>query len=263
MTEITVATLSSEEAEREIPKGAQEVFLLLAGAAFVLLAAFVIAFGYWGENVVAGLDQVCAEAVFDAANKLRTQGHDELAIQRFRQAFAGRFKDESRRYMCGRALGDLLTKRQRYDEAIEIYQALPEAAFSTPGAYAGYVDALWRQGMLAEAQRLGSVWCDMAQRAGEAQQIEWANALLLRIAEAEARYEDAITYGQAAVAANPGSDAGLLLSQLLARQGRIDEARTALGAFLAASQNEKLKLDAVQFKAKLDAPAAGTSAPAS
>lgn len=235
----------------EAPRGAYEVFLGIAAAAFLLFVGFVFAFGYWGEEVVAGLDTACSEAVFDAANKLLREGHDELAIQRFRQALGGRFADPERRFMCARALGDLLKKHERCDEAIEVFRALPPEAFSFAGAYAGFVDALWKQGNLSEAEKMGKVWLAKAEAERDGEQIEWANSILLRVAEKHGRLEEAVSYGRAALASNPKSDAGLIVARLLHRLGRKDEALEQLDTFLAHSENAKLRPEAEQFRRQL------------
>lgn len=242
---------AAEIHSNEVPRGAYEAFLGIAAAGFVVFVFFILAFGYWGEEVVAGLDTACAEAVFDAANKLRREGHDELAIQRFRQALGGQFRKQERRYMCARALGDLLKKQERYDEAIEVYRALPQEAFSFAGAYAGVVDALWKQGDVKEAEKTGKIWLARAQAEGNAEQVEWANSILLRVAEKVGRLEDAIAYGRAALAANPKSDAGLIVARLLHRIGRHDEALQQLDLFLANSDNAKLRPEAEQFRRQL------------
>lgn len=241
----------NDAAPTDAPRGAYEVFLGIAAAAFLVFVGFVFAFGYWGEEVVAGLDTACAEAVFDAANKLLREGHDELAIQRFRQALGGRFADQERRFMCARALGDLLNKHERCDEAIEVFRALPPEAFSFAGAYAGFVDALWKQGNLSEAEKTGKVWLAKAEAEGDSEQIEWANSILLRVAERHGRLEEAILYGRAALAANPKSDAGLIVARLLHRLGRKDEALDQLDSFLANSENAKLRPEAEQFRRQL------------
>lgn len=240
--------------EREdigVPRGAYESFLGIAAAGFVAFVLLVFALGYWGEGVVAGLDTACAEAVFDAANKLRSEGHDELAIQRFRQALGGQFRAEERRYMCTRALGDLLKKQERYDEAIEVYRALPADAFTFAGAYAGFVDALWKQGDVKEAEKAGKVWLAQAQAERDAEQMEWANSILLRLTENAGRLEEALVYGQAAVAANPKSDTGLIVARLLLRLGRSEEALQQLDAFVTNSENAKLRPEAEALRRQL------------
>lgn len=239
--------------ERTPPRGAYEAFLLVVGLGFVAVVLFVFAFGYWGEHVVEGLDGACAEAVFDVANKLRDMGHDDLAIQRFRQALGGRFRDSERRFMCGRALGDLLKKHQRYDEAIEVYRSLPPEAYAFAGAYAGFVDALWRHGMLDEAEKLGAVWLAKAEEERNAEQIEWAHGIQMCVADERGRIEEAVAHGRAAVATNPKSDIGLMLAQLLHRQGKTDEALAQLDVFLANSTNAKLLPEAEEFKGRIAA----------
>ena len=247
MTEIPAPV----EPALEMPRGAYETFLAMSAIAFVLFILFAFAFGYWGENVVSGLDNACAEAVFDAANKLRSEGHDELAIQRFRQALGGHFKDAQRRLMCGRALGDLLNKQKRYDEAIEVYRALPAEAFTFAGAYAGYVDALYKQEYMQEAEKQAKVWLAKAQAEKSTEQIEWANAILLRLAERAGRQEEALAYAKAAIQVNPESDAGMIAARILHRLGRKDEALAQLDAFLAATDDAKLRPEAEQLKAQL------------
>lgn len=249
---VTAGEMVPHEGDRAFPRGAYEAFLLLVGLGFLTLVVFVFAFGYWGEHVVEGLDGACAEAVFSVANKLREMGHDELAIQRFRQAMDGHFRDDERRYMCGRALGDLLKKRQRYDEAVEVYRSLPPEAYSFAGAYAGFVDSLWRQGMLNEAEKLGAVWLAKAEEEKDVEQIVWAHGTLMKIAEKRDRVEEALAHGRAAVAANPESELVFALAQMLHRQGQTQEALEHLTTFLAHAKNAVLRSEAEQLKARIE-----------
>ncbi|MBP8129452.1 MAG: hypothetical protein KA184_07705 [Candidatus Hydrogenedentes bacterium] len=254
MSETAAAETIAHVEDRTAPRGAYEAFLLLVGLGFVALVFFVFAFGYWGEHVVEGLDAACAEAVFNAANKLLALGHEELAIQRFRQAMAGHFRDEERRYMCGRALGDLLKKRQRYDEAIEVYRSLPAEAYSFAGAYAGFVDALWRQGMLNEAEKLSAVWLTKAQEENDARQAEWAHGTLMKVAEQRGQTDEALAHGRAALEANPASELVFPVARALERQGKKDEALNLLNVFLEHCTNEALRTRAEQLKAQLAGP---------
>ena len=234
---------------RPVPvRGTYEVLLGVAALSFVGFVAFVCAFGVWGENVVAGLENACAEAEFDAANHLRAEGHTDLAIKRFRVAMSGHFRRETTRHMCGRALGDLLKQEQRYDEAIEVYQSLPPAAFDFAGAYAGYVDALFQEGRHEEARELGLEWLKRAEAEGAREQMEWANAILFHITREAGDGETALAYGYAAVAANPASDLGLPLAVLLHERGDARGAREQLDAFLGVTGNAKLRLEAQELR---------------
>ena len=230
--------------EDPLPRGAYESLLTVALISFVGVSACIFAFGYWGESVVAGLENAAAEATFLAAQKLQEEGHTSLAIKRYRVALDSDFKDQATHYMCGRALGDLLREQGRYDEAIEAYRQLPEAAFTTSGAYAGYVDALYQQGQAGEAEQLAHAWLALAEREGEPQQIEWSNALLCRLAQQRGDKATALAHAHAAVAANPNSDMGLPLAQLLYAEGSTAEAREQLERFIQATDNAKLRLDA-------------------
>lgn len=228
-------------------RGAYEALLGVAALGFVGFVLFVCAFGIWGENVVAGLENACAEAEFDAANRLREEGHASLAIKRFRVAMSGHFRRESTRHMCGRALGDLLKQEQRYDEAIEVYQSLPAAAFDFAGAYAGYVDALFQEGRHEEARELGLEWLKRAEAEGARDQVEWANAILFHIARNAGDAEAALAHGRAAIEANPASDLGLPVARMLHERGDAAGARAQLDAFLSVTANAKLRLEAQEL----------------
>jgi tetratricopeptide (TPR) repeat protein len=242
------AKSNSPEAPHSPPRGAYESLLTLALVTFVGVAACIFAFGYWGENVVDGLENAAAEAMFLAAQKLQDEGHASLAIERFRIALEGRFRNEETFFQCGRALGDLLRQEGRYDEAAEVYRRLPEAAFATAGAYTGFTDVLYQQGQHEEAARLAQVWLELAEHEGAAQQIEWANALLCRLAQQRGEPTTALEHARAAVAANPKSDMGLPLAQLLHATGERNEARKQLERFIAITENPKLRLDALALQ---------------
>ncbi|MFP4500509.1 MAG: hypothetical protein ACLFTT_05870 [Candidatus Hydrogenedentota bacterium] len=239
---------AGDDAGAAVASGAYEAVLCIAGLAFCGLVGFVFAFGLWGENVVAGLDEACSEAVFATANELRAEGHTELAIQRFRVAYEGHFRDEETRYMCGRALGDLLTQEGRYDEAIEVYRSLPAAAFANAGAYAGYVDALYRQGNDGAAQRMGEEWLAKAEAQGAEEQIEWANGILFYLARKRGDAQQAIAHAQAAIEVNPASDMGFHLARLLYARGEARAARARLAHFIEATEKTNLRLKAERLQ---------------
>lgn len=244
--------MSMESLEQlEAPSGAQEWFIGLAAVAFMGMASFIFAYGLYGEVLTDGLDQACAEAALLAGQGLEEAGNYEPALLRYREAMAGHFADPNRRYDCGIAIGDLLMRQQRYAEAVAAYEDLPQEAFRTAGNYTGYVTALWRGGELENAERIGLRWLEMAQADRNDQQIEWANATLLRIAEAQGNYPAAIAYGEAVVAGNPSSDAQLILARIRAHQGDEAGALAAIDAFIASSTDGKLLSDARRLRERI------------
>jgi len=233
------------------PEGAQEVFYGLAALAFVVMAGFIFAYGLFGETVTRGLDQACAEAALLAGQRHEAAGNYEPALMRYREAMEGRFADPARRHACGLAIGDLLMRQQRYAEAIEAYEELPEAAFTSAGAYTGYVTALWRDGRFEEAAVQGERWLALAESDENRQQTEWAQATLMRVAEAMGDDAAALRHGEAAVAQNAANDAQLVLARILHRQGRTADALARLDAFIAASGDAKLLSDAHRLRDRI------------
>jgi len=247
--------MSKTEALEQLapPQGAQEVFFGLAALAFVAMAGFIFAYGLFGEVVTDGLDQACAEAALLAGQRHEAAGNYEPALLRYREAMEGHFADPARRHACGLAIGDILFRQQRYAEAIEAYMALEPEAFSNAGAYTGFVTALWRDGQLEEAASYGGRWLAQAQAAQNQEQIEWASATLLRVAEAQGDWDAALRHGEAVVALNPGSDAQLIIARILHRQGRSTEALARLDGLIAASNDARMLSDARSLRARIAA----------
>lgn len=244
--------MSVEHMEQiDAPDGTQEWFIGLAAVAFMGMASFIFAYGLFGEVVTDGLDQACAEAALLAGQRLEEAGNHEPALLRYREAMTGHFADPERRYDCGIAIGDLLMRQQRYAEAVAAYEELPPEAFRSAGNYTGYVTALWRDGHLDQAEEIGRRWLEKAEADANAQQIEWANATLLRIAEAQEDFPTAIRYGEAVVALNPASDAQLILARIRDRQGDRAGALAAIDTFVEASNDAKLLSDAQRLRERI------------
>lgn len=209
----------------ELPNGAREVFLGIGGLAFVVMIAALGFYGVFGARITAGLDEACAEAWFDAGQKLEASGNLNQAVRKYRQALEGRFASEELRTQCALAVGDLLVKQERFGEAVEAYHALPDGAYNRSGTFTGYVTALWRAGETDEAVRLGGQWLALAEKEGEATQQVWARNVLMQIAHAAGDYDTALAQGEAILALDPAGDARVTVARILRARGRLDEAR--------------------------------------
>ena len=236
----------------QMPRGAYETFIIVAAFGFLLLSGFTFAYGRYGERFSGGLDAACAEAAFQAGRKFEQRGNNAGALVRYRQAMEGRFKKESQRLMCGRAIGDLLHKQHRYSEAIAEYEKLPAEAFNEPGAYTGYVTSLWREGRLTEAREKGRVWLELANWAKDEDQQIWARHALMRIAEEDGRHQDALTHGEAMLAIRPAGDAHMHLVRVLRAMNRHQEARGHAAAYLESGDDPKLREEAQSLLPLLD-----------
>lgn len=223
---MTTAEIDSTSEQAPIaPKGAQEIFWGLGGIAFIAMILCLGVYRVFGAQLTAGLDEACAEAAFDAGQKLEAGGNLAPAVQKYRQAMEGQFASEDLRTQCGLAIGDLLFKQDRFEEALEAYQALPEKAFGRSGAFTGYVTTLWRAGNLDEAARLGAVWLQLAETENQQDQQVWARNVLMQVAHARDDHDEALAQGNAILALEPGSDARVTVARILRGQGKLDEAR--------------------------------------
>lgn len=236
---------------RPIPPGAYPVFLGVAAVGWLALILFVVGFGEYGETFTAGVDVACAEAAFLSGKKLEAAGNYDLAIQRFRQALEGRFRDKEREYLCARSVGEILLKLGRYAEAIETFRGLPEEqAFTASGSLTGYVTALFRAGQYAEAERLGKAWLAKAETAQDRQQMLWAYATLGLICHETSRLDEAIRYYRAAEAIDPACQSGVMIAHALHSQGKMDEAISQLDAFLERAKPGQLHEDAKRLRSE-------------
>jgi tetratricopeptide (TPR) repeat protein len=235
----------------EIPRGADYLFRGIAAVASVGMALAFLLYGTFGEAITEGLDRACAEAQFEAGQKQAQLGNHESALLFYRNAMAGHFSDPDRQMLCGRAIGDLLYRLQRYDEAIAAYQALPPEAFASSGAYTGYVSSLYHSGDLKAARDQGEHWLKLALVEQNTEQIVWARSILMRIAETEGREGEALAHGAEILRLNPAADAALVTARLLQRRGEHAEAVARLDAFLAASGNQKLLSEARRLRAQI------------
>lgn len=243
------------------PNGAQEIFWGLGGIAFAAMILCLGVYRVFGAQLTAGLDEACAEAAFDAGQKLEASGNLAPAVQKYRQAMEGQFASEDLRTQCGLAIGDLLFKQDRFEEALEAYQALPETAFGRSGAFTGYVTTLWRAGNLDEAARLGVVWLQLAEKEGQRDQQVWARNVLMQVAQAKGDLEGAMVQGNAILALEPGSDARVTVARILRSQGKLEEARTHAEALVKNSESPTLQRAGRQLLEQLSTDAArqGTS----
>lgn len=235
----------------EIPRAADYLFRGMAAVASVGMALAFFLYGAFGKAVTEGLDRACAEAQFEAGQKQAQLGNHESALVYYRNAMAGHFSSPERQILCGRAIGDLLYRVQRYDEAIAAYEALPPEAFSSSGAFTGYVSSLFHSGDLGKARELGERWLKLALVEQNTEQIVWARSILMRIAEREGREGEALAHGEEILKINPAADAALITARLLQRRGETAAAAARLDAFLAASGNQKLLSEARRLRAEM------------
>ena len=247
MNETSTDNLDAVETVSErIPNGAHETFLVLGGLVFAAFAAFVWAYAAHGERLTRELDALCAEAAFQSGHKLegRGSGSYDAAILRYRQAMEGRFASNERRYDCGRAIGDLLMRQQRFAEAIAAYESLPPQAFQQAGAYTGWVKSLWREGRFEEAQQNAQRWLRLAELEENTEQQVWAHRELMRAAEENGGLEDALEHGEAMLSLAPEGDAHMQLVRVLKRMARYAEAKGHLEAYLETGGNPILREEA-------------------
>lgn len=255
MTDTT--TDSQTDATPELPRGTHEVFLGVSGVAFVALVLCLVGYQVFGAQLIAGLDEACAEAAFDAGQKFEAAGNLPQAVLKYRQALDGQFKNDELRFMCGRAVGDLLFRQDRYTEAIEAYDALPEAAFSSAGAYTGYVTALWRSGDVPAARELGEIWLARAEAEAAPQQAVWARNVLMQIARDEGDDARALDLGEQILAVEPGNDAAITVARILRDLGRYDDARARVEAMLTHTDSPALRSAGRSLLEQLAADGAG------
>lgn len=223
------------------PAGAHQAFLGLSGVGFLVLVAGLLCYGVYGERITAGLDRACAEAALDAARKMEANGNLRGAIQKYRQAWEGHIGDEQERLRCGLAIADVLYREGRYNEAQDAYEALPEAAFESAGAYAGYVSTLWELGSEEEAARLSKPWLALAEEEGNVEQQVWAHRSLMRSAEARGELDAAMAHCRAVMAVDPGGRGAIDLARLMAQSGDTAGAIRELDAFLAICEDPARK----------------------
>ncbi len=254
MTE--VQQKDAEEQAPMAPRGAQEIFWGLGGIAFVAMILCLGIYRVFGAQLTAGLDEACAEAAFDAGQKLEAGGNLAQAVQKYRQAMEGQFASEDLRTQCGLAIGDLLFRQERFEEALEAYQVLPEQAYGRSGAYTGYVTALWRAGKLDEAARLGAVWLQLAEKEGQPDQQVWARNVLMQVANANGDLEGALAQGKAILALKPDSDARVTVARILRGQGKLEEARAHAETLVKSTESPALQQAGRQLLEQLAADAA-------
>lgn len=223
------------------PRAAQEALLGLGGIAFLALVLCLIAYRVFGAQLTAGLDEACAEAAFQAGQQFEAQGNLSQAVLKYRQAMDGRFEDDTLRFMCGRAIGDLLFKQDQFGEAVAAYASLPPAAFDRAGAYTGYVTALWRTGELDGAAKLGRIWLEKAAAENEANQEIWARNVLMHVARTQGDPGTALAHGTRILELAPGNDAAITVARILMEQGQPAEARARVEAMLAATESPALR----------------------
>lgn len=224
-----------------LPKGAHEVFLGIGGIAFIVLVLCLVGYKVFGAQLTAGLDQACAEAYFVAGQKYEAGGNLAQAVLKYRQALDGQFKNDELRYMCGRAVGDLLFRQDRFEEAIEAYRSLPDAAFGSSGAYTGFVTALWRAGDLTRAKHLGEIWLEKAEAESDATQQLWARNVLMQVTYTEKDFGAALEYGRRILEQAPGNDAAITVARVLRDQGQYAEARACVETMLQNTESPALR----------------------
>ena len=246
---------AQNDAPEAIPAEVNGVFMGLAAMAVLGMMGFVLGYGVYGKVVTADLDAACARSAFVSGQKFQELGNYDRAILRYRQAMNGRFNDPEDRYRCGRAIGDLLFQLGRYPEAIASYRKLPEAAFQHAGAYTALVTSLWRDNQLEEADQLGQIWLDAAQKENSDEQVLWASNVLLRVAHVNKRFDEALEYGASMIKLSPASEARLIIAQILVEQGQDEEALVQIEAFMATTGKTRLYEQARAMKRSIEGSA--------
>ncbi|EFK96636.1 peptidase S41 [sediment metagenome] len=240
-------------------------FLLLGGLASLAFCGFVCVFGYYGEVVTAGIDKACAESAFQSGKRYEALGNLEGAVRQYRLALVGRFGDESHEHVCRLSLGDALVRLNRYEDAVEAYDQVPEMAFDRSGTFTGYVTALARSGEPEKAEFLGERWLGRARAEGDKQQVVWASSILGQLCEGGGRLVEAAAYYNEASTLNPSCEAGVRLAKLLRLQGRKQDALVHLDRFLTDAPVGPLREDAIRMReeiaAVLNAPDNASSQP--
>jgi len=241
---------ASGSGDRADLSGTYVAFLGIAALGYVGLLAFVFGFGLYGEQLTAGVDEACAEAAYQSGKKMEDRGNYDLAIQRYRQALEGRFRDRARQYECMRSIGEVLYRLHRYQEAIDAYRGLPAEAFREPGHWTAYVLSLYYTGENADAERLATAWLAKAEQVDDVQQQVWAHGALGRLFDGTERREQALRHYGAASALEPDGQASILAARILHRMGRTREAAERLDAFLKRVESGVLHEDAKRLRAK-------------
>jgi len=216
-------TVQEDVCEQELPAVGRMLWLFAAGAG-VIFVVFVWFLGRRGEDFVGNLDKACAEVAFHAGKKYEERGNYDQAIASFRDAFEGEFRDPALRWMCGRSIGDLLYRQGRYADAIDAYDALPAEAFEAAGSYAGYVGALVKEGDVERAEELGLVWLGKARAEQADDQITWALVALGTLYKDKGAYDKALPLLKEAAERDPDSHVPINVAQVLAAEGKRDEA---------------------------------------
>ena len=199
----------------------------------VVLIAFIVVFGRYGDKVTSGIDQAVAKTQFDSAKKFEKLGNNDEAIRYYQQALGGRFSDEEARYLCVRSLGELLYREGRFEESVALYRDLPPEAFTLPGAYTAYASALLDAGESAEGIRVAHEWLSLAESQRDTTQTVWASVALGQHFEETAHYAEALDYFRRAVAADPQCEANLYIAQAYRRQKDWAKATAQVEAVLA------------------------------
>ena len=238
------------------PGAAQETLLGVSGIGFLALVLCLIAYRVVGAQLTAGLDEACAEAYFLAGQQFEATGNLDQAVLKYRQAMEGRFEDETLRFMCGRAIGDLLFKQDQFEAAVSAYESLPPEAYDRAGAYTGYVTALWRAGNLDGAAALGQTWLGLAESEGEKTQETWARNVLMHIARSKGDAGIALAHGSRILELDPGSDAAIVVARILIEQGDPDGARARLETMLAHTESPARRQEGRALLAQLAADTA-------
>jgi len=236
------------EIKADLVSGAYVPFLALAALGYVLVLAFVFAYGIFGEFLTADIDNACAEAAFNAGKQQEALGNYDFAIQRYRQALQGTFPNADRLHQCQRSIGEVLTLLGRYEEAIEFYRGLPPGTLSQPGHWTAYVTALWKTGDPG-AEAAARKWLDAASAANAPAQQVWANATLGQIYEEQKRITDALACYQAASAIEPASQTVILAAKIRYNQGEKELAIRQLETFLQTVTSGQLHEDAKRLLA--------------
>lgn len=244
-------TMTNEHEAVAPPPGAAESLLLLAGAGFLIMAGFVFGYGYHGERITAGLDRACAQAAFMAGKKQEALGNDDAALQRYRQAMEGYFGDSEQRILCGRSMGELLSRQQRHAEAVAVFRELPPEAFSEAGHYTAYVLSLWHDGNLKRAAELGGKWLDLARQEQNEDQIRWALNALMHVSSLSGQTAGVLEYGEALLQMDPESEASLVVARAMADAGRPDEARELLDTFIRTTDSPRHQKAAKDLREQL------------
>ncbi len=115
--------------EENEEKQSSSVYWIMAGLVGVIGVLVLLLYAFFGADVTRELHQAGALAAYEAGQQLEARGRPEAALQRYRQALEEQGIEDTLRYRCLLAMGDVLAQQQRFAEAIEAYEVVPAAEY--------------------------------------------------------------------------------------------------------------------------------------